>query len=66
MDIFFILAFIAMAAHSGMDWLYWAVTPASILGQVAIGLLELFVSFLQAYIFAFLATLFIGTAVHPH
>ena len=46
--------------------LFYVVTPASILGQVGMGMLELFVAFLQAYIFAFLATLFIGTAVHPH
>lgn len=46
--------------------LIWLVAPASIFGQIAIGMLELFVAFLQAYIFAFLATLFIGTAVHPH
>jgi len=30
-----------------------------------ISLLELFVCFLQAYIFTFLTTLFIGMAVHP-
>ncbi len=58
-----ILGFIALSANSSM---YYLVLPASIFGQVAIGLLELFVAFLQAYIFAFLATLFIGTAVHPH
>lgn len=46
--------------------LFWLIAPASILGQVGIGLLELFVAFLQAYVFAFLATLFIGSAVHPH
>lgn len=58
-----VLGFIALAAHSG--WWY-AITPASILGQVAIGMLELFVAFLQAYVFAFLSTLFISAAVHPH
>jgi len=42
------------------------VLPTSIFGQVAIGCLELFVAFLQAYIFAFLSTLFISMAVHPH
>ena len=57
-----ILGFIAAAD----GWLFYVVTPASILGQVAIGMLELFVAFLQAYIFAFLATLFIGMAVHQH
>lgn len=58
-----ILGFIAVASGS---WLFYLVAPASVLGQVAIGLLELFVAFLQAYIFAFLASLFISAAVHPH
>ena len=57
------LMFIGQVAGSS---LLYVVAPASVLGQVGIGLLELFVAFLQAYIFAFLATLFIGTAVHPH
>jgi F-type H+-transporting ATPase subunit a len=58
------LGFIAMFTAS--DFLFYIVTPASIFAQVGVGMLELFVAFLQAYIFAFLATLFIGTAVHPH
>jgi F-type H+-transporting ATPase subunit a len=58
-----ILAFIAASATS-MAW--YAVTPASVLGAVALSLLELFVAFLQAYIFTFLSALFIGMAVHPH
>jgi F-type H+-transporting ATPase subunit a len=58
-----ILGFIAAAAHTN---LFALVAPASVLGQVAIGMLELFVAFLQAYIFAFLATLFIAGAVNPH
>lgn len=58
-----IVAFIAASATS-MWW--YAVTPASVLGAVALSLLELFVAFLQAYIFAFLSALFIGMAVHPH
>jgi F-type H+-transporting ATPase subunit a len=58
-----ILAFIAASA-SGMIW--WAVTPASVLGLVALSLLELLVAFIQAYIFTFLSALFIGMAVHPH
>lgn len=56
------LGFIAVA-----DGLLWGlVMPASILGQVAIGMLELFVAFLQAYVFALLASLFISAAVNPH
>lgn len=46
--------------------LYWVVAPASVGGQVFVGLIELFVAFLQAYIFAYLTSIFIGTAVHPH
>ena len=64
-----VLGFIALAAGpagSELEAIWWGVMPASILGQVAIGMLELFVAFLQAYVFAFLAALFIATAVHPH
>jgi F-type H+-transporting ATPase subunit a len=57
------VAFIAATWHS--LWI-WGVAPASIMGAVALSLLELFVAFLQAYIFAFLSALFIGMAVHPH
>ena len=46
--------------------LFMGVSVASILGAVALSLLELFVAFLQAYIFTFLSALFIGMAVHPH
>lgn len=58
-----ILAFTAATAQS---LLWYGVMPASVLGATALSLLELFVAFLQAYIFAFLASLFIGMAVHPH
>ena len=59
------LGFIAAdgVAGTGMVWL---VTPASIFGQIAIGLLELFVAFLQAYVFSFLATMFLSSCVHSH
>lgn len=56
------LGFIAIVP--GMLW--GVVMPASILGQVALGLLELFVAFLQAYVFALLTSLFISAAVNPH
>ncbi len=46
--------------------MFLGVSVASILGATALGLLELFVAFLQAYIFTFLSALFIGMAVHPH
>ncbi|MEC8569691.1 MAG: ATP synthase F0 subunit A, partial [Planctomycetota bacterium] len=34
--------------------------------SVAVNMLEIFVAFLQAYIFTFLSALFIGFAAHPH
>ncbi|WP_397571331.1 F0F1 ATP synthase subunit A [Schlesneria sp. T3-172] len=56
------LGFIAV-----VDGFLWnLVTPASILAQVGVGLLELFVAFLQAYVFALLTSLFISAAVNPH
>ena len=57
-----IMGFILLVQGS---WAY-VVTPASIGGVVALSMLELFVAFLQAYIFTFLSALFIGTAAHPH
>jgi F-type H+-transporting ATPase subunit a len=43
----------------------YAITLVSVLGAVAMSLLEVFVALLQAYVFTFLTTLFIGMAVHP-
>ncbi len=42
----------------------WFIAPVAILGAVAISMLELFVAFLQAYIFVMLSSLFVSTAVH--
>lgn len=57
------LAFIGTTANS---WLKVIVWPAASGAYVAILFLELFVAFLQAYIFTFLAALFIGAASHRH
>lgn len=60
-----ILTFVLAAVRAGLfGWL--GISAASILGATALSLLELFVAFLQAYIFTFLSALFIGMAVHPH
>jgi F-type H+-transporting ATPase subunit a len=59
------LGFLAAKGITG-TLLWWLVMPASILGQVGIGLLELFVAFLQAYVFAFLATIFIAMGSQSH
>ena len=58
------LGFIAASADYGSIW--WLVMPASTIGQLAIGLLELFVAFLQAYVFSMMTSLFISAAVNPH
>jgi F-type H+-transporting ATPase subunit a len=57
-----ILLFIVAAKDSS---LFWVVTTSSVLGVVALSLLELFVAFLQAYIFTFLTALFMGMALNP-
>lgn len=44
---------------------YLAVSLPIALGCVLLSCLELFVAFLQAFIFMFLTTMFIGAAVHP-
>lgn len=51
------------AASSSM----WGVTASiSVVGSTLFSCLELFVAFLQAYIFTFLSALFIGMAIHHH
>ena len=53
----------------GVTWasyMVYAVGPLVVVVAVALSLLELFVACLQAYIFTFLAALFIGAAQHPH
>ena len=60
-----ILLFIYEAGLTGILWLWGGVTVASVLGITALSLLELFVAFLQAYVFVFLTSLFIGMALHP-
>jgi F-type H+-transporting ATPase subunit a len=58
-----IIGFIPATAAS---LLWYGVTPMAVFGGTAISMLELFVAFLQAYIFSFLAALFIGMNVHQH
>lgn len=46
-------------------WLYWPITFSSVALVTALGLLELFVASLQAFVFTFLTAVFIGLAMHP-
>lgn len=62
-----VVGFIGAAAASLPSLVtYGVIAPSSLLGGAALSLLELFVAFLQAYIFTFLTALFIGAAAHPH
>jgi F-type H+-transporting ATPase subunit a len=55
---------VAAAAASTGQWLL--VATISVVSSTLFSLLELFVAFLQAYVFTFLSALFIGAAVHHH
>jgi F-type H+-transporting ATPase subunit a len=45
----------------------WSIAaPISVIGCAFLSVLELFVAFLQAYIFTFLSAMFIGAAIHHH
>jgi len=57
------LAFIGVTSLTA--WSYF-VAPVAIMASVAFSILEFGVAFLQAYVFTFLASLFIGSAQHAH
>jgi F-type H+-transporting ATPase subunit a len=46
--------------------LWWIASICSVVGCALLSLLELFVAFLQAYVFTLLSALFIGAAIHKH
>jgi F-type H+-transporting ATPase subunit a len=57
------LAFSVQGAMSS----HWTLTAViAVVGSTLLSVLELFVAFLQAYIFTFLSALFIGSAIHHH
>jgi F-type H+-transporting ATPase subunit a len=60
-----ILLFIYTVGVNGFSWLWVGVSTASVIGVVLLSLLELFVAFLQAYVFTFLTALFMGMNLHP-
>jgi F-type H+-transporting ATPase subunit a len=62
-----ILGLITATAEAGSSTgIYATVAGISVVGSTLLSLLELFVCFLQAYVFTFLAALFFGAAVHHH
>lgn len=61
-----LLAIMGMAVAAAPD-ANWALTAViAVVSSVLFSCLELFVAFLQAYVFTFLSALFIGSAVHSH
>jgi F-type H+-transporting ATPase subunit a len=61
----FILSFIVLARNTPI-FLFAPITLGSVFMVTALSLLELFIAFLQAYIFTFLTALFMGMALHSH
>jgi F-type H+-transporting ATPase subunit a len=59
-----ILLFIVMAKDTAL-YIFWPITIGSVIGVAVLSLLELFVAFLQAFIFTFLTALFLGSTMHP-
>jgi F-type H+-transporting ATPase subunit a len=59
-----ILLFIVMS-KGAPEYIAWPITIGSILSVTLLSLLELFVAFLQAFIFVFLTALFLGSTLHP-
>src|SRR5690606_22086171 len=53
-------------AVASVNFQFTITAVIGVLGSAAFTLLELFVAFLQAYIFTFLSALFIGAAIHHH
>jgi F-type H+-transporting ATPase subunit a len=68
--LFVVMTFIVMvgiAVEQGLltGYLFWPVTVVSVVTLVALSVLELFVALLQAFVFVFLTSTFIGMALHP-
>jgi F-type H+-transporting ATPase subunit a len=57
-----ILAFLSLIFIFGSVF----IAPASVIAAMGLSLLEVFVCFLQAYIFTLLTSIFVGASLHPH
>jgi F-type H+-transporting ATPase subunit a len=56
----------AKAAMELSNPAWFGVAGISVLGTTLMSFLEVFVAFLQAYVFTFLAAMFIGSSMHHH
>jgi F-type H+-transporting ATPase subunit a len=61
-----LLAIMGLAVAAAATTIFPYIAVASVVGSAILSCLELFVAFLQAYVFTFLSALFIGAAVHHH
>jgi F-type H+-transporting ATPase subunit a len=59
-----ILMFIEMSKNAN-GLIFWGVSVTSVLSVAALSLLEIFVAFLQAFVFTFLTSVFLGSVLHP-
>ena len=57
---------LAFSVDAAASWAWPGTAIVVVLGSTLLSILELFVAFLQAYIFTFLSALFIGAAIHHH
>jgi|SoiMethySBSTD1v2_1073268.scaffolds.fasta_scaffold55273_4 F-type H+-transporting ATPase subunit a len=62
---FIVMVGIAVEHHMMSEISFWPITIVSVLTVVALSLLEIFVGLLQAFVFVFLTSTFIGMAMHP-
>jgi F-type H+-transporting ATPase subunit a len=56
----------ALLFEGQSTWIWGGTAVVSVVASALFSCLELFVAFLQAYIFTFLSALFIGAAIHHH
>jgi F-type H+-transporting ATPase subunit a len=61
-----LLAVMGLAVAAAGSSLWGVTAVIAVVGSALFSCLELFVAFLQAYVFTFLSALFIGMAIHPH
>jgi len=57
---------LAFSVEGAMSKSWWITALIALIGSTLFSCLELFVAFLQAYVFTFLSALFIGSATHKH
>jgi F-type H+-transporting ATPase subunit a len=60
-----LMGLIVVAGAAGLTWAWGITTVISVAAVTVLSLLELFVAFMQAYVFTFLTALFLGMALHP-